>query len=121
MGCWTFVLPEAGRQQCQKLKEVSNIRDALGTIGNFFIRLQSLYDFFGFCRFAWFFLTEHGSFGVKNQAQDELFQLRAKCAAIEAQRPPRVPSPTRWIWGGQWSMVLWFWWKSCPGFFVNFG
>ena len=29
------------------------------------------------------------------EAQDELFQLRAKCAAIEAQRPPRVPSPTR--------------------------
>lgn len=28
------VWPEAGRQQCQKLKEVSNIRDAaLGTMG----------------------------------------------------------------------------------------
>ncbi|CAK9082682.1 unnamed protein product [Durusdinium trenchii] len=29
------------------------------------------------------------------EAQEELAQLRAKCAAIEAQRPPRLPSPTR--------------------------
>ncbi|CAE7773949.1 hdaC [Symbiodinium sp. CCMP2456] len=28
-------------------------------------------------------------------AQEELAQLRAKCAAIEAKRPPRMPSPTR--------------------------
>eukprot|EP00435_Cladocopium_sp_Y103_P034151 s894_g8.t1 len=27
------------------------------------------------------------------EAQEELFQLRAKCAAIEAQRPPRPPEP----------------------------
>ncbi|CAE7525591.1 hdaC, partial [Symbiodinium necroappetens] len=30
-------------------------------------------------------------------AQEELAQLRAKCAAIEAKRPPRMPSPTRAI------------------------
>ena len=43
------------------------------------------------------------------QAQDELFQLRAKCAAIEAQRPPRMG----------WSMVLCKWRSyshTYPGF-----
>ncbi|CAE7274311.1 hdaC [Symbiodinium natans] len=30
-------------------------------------------------------------------AQEELAQLRAKCAAIEAKRPPRLPSPPRAI------------------------
>ena len=68
-------------------------------------RLQEGYSWlFGFC--LSFLLPTMAHLVWKNQAQDELFQLRAKCAAIEAQRPPRVPSPTRWM---GWSMVLCKW------------